>query len=102
MGKLFFEIRVNKKNFLISSILDNIYVFLQTSKNKINEKNILYNFCNHLLYSYFFLDHNKKDEYEVRYIKQAIHLNSDVQYHLRNEIAVERVSISEPKLVCVF
>ena len=27
----------------------------------------------------------EKDEFEIRYIKKSIHLDEDVQYHLRND-----------------
>ena len=33
-----------------------------------------------------FSSEHKKDEFEIRYIKKAIHLNEDIQYHLRNDI----------------
>ena len=47
-------------------------------------------------------DHIDKDEYEVRYIKQAIHLNTDVQYHLRNEIAWKEFQSLNPNWFVYF
>ena len=47
-------------------------------------------------------DHFHKDEYEVRYIKQAIHLNTDVQYHLRNGIAWKEFQSLNPNWYVYF
>ena len=55
-------------------------------------------FCNPI----FSGDHIDKDEFEVRYIKQAIHLNSDVQYHLRNEIVWKEFQSVNPNWFVYF
>ena len=47
-------------------------------------------------------DHFHKDEYEVRYIKQAIHLNTDVQYHLRNGFAWKEFQSLNPNWYVYF
>ena len=47
-------------------------------------------------------DHFHEDEYEVRYIKQAIHLNDDVQYHLRNGIAWKEFQSLNPNWFVYF
>ena len=55
-------------------------------------------FCNPI----FSVDQNEKDEFEVRYIKQSIHLNSDVQYHLINEIAWKEFQLVNPNWFVYF
>ena len=47
-------------------------------------------------------DHFHKDEYEVRYIKQAIHLNTDIQYHLRNGFAWKEFQSLNPNWYVYF
>ncbi|MAX69131.1 MAG: hypothetical protein CMP60_05495, partial [Flavobacteriales bacterium] len=47
-------------------------------------------------------DHFHEDEHEVRYIKQAIHLNADVQYHLRNGISWKEFQSLNPNWYVYF
>jgi hypothetical protein len=71
-------------------------------KNKTMKKTFFVIFATIFCNPIFSGDHIDKDEFEVRYIKQAIHLNSDVQYHLRNEIVWKEFQSVNPNWFVYF